>query len=312
MPNIPVSKIIATIGGSALTGAAVWLNAEHVASSEGWHSSLVMAGVIVTLCAASAPPLAERAAKNGEPFKAFVLWTFFLLTIGFSLSSSIARSSGYAADKTASAEHSNEAARLAKEAYETAKALQEAECKTGRGNRCRAAEQAVVDARKALSTMTPTQSADPGTERLAAVLKIDQSTVQLYVPLFLPLGLELGGFIFLALGLAPRRHEEPIARPVQEVASPMRDDAKEPRTDANYSQAIATMMQAAAKPAAAGTRAYYLARLDRDFPEIAKRVHDGKLSVFRGCVEAGIRKAPAKTAKWNEPGSYATMINANA
>ena len=49
-----------------------------------------------------------------------------------------------------------------------------------------------------------------GAERLAAVLGIQPSTVQLYAPLLLPIGLELGGFIFLAAALAPagRRDDE--------------------------------------------------------------------------------------------------------
>jgi hypothetical protein len=74
---------------------------------------------------------------------------------------------------------------------------QQDECKK-RGTRCRAAEDAVTAARAKLATSAPVQSADPGAERLAAVLGIQSSTVQLYAPLLLPIGLELGGFIFLA------------------------------------------------------------------------------------------------------------------
>ena len=123
-----------------------------------------------------------------------------------SLSASIARSSGYAVGKAATAEHANEATRLAREAYEAAKASQAAECGTGRGSRCRTAEIALTEARKALATAAPVQSVDPGAERLAAVLGIEQSKMQLYVPLFLPLDLELGGFIFPAVGQIGRAH----------------------------------------------------------------------------------------------------------
>jgi hypothetical protein len=65
----------------------------------------------------------------------------------------------------------------------------------------------------------PVQSSDPGSERLSAVLGVDQGKVQLYAPLLLPLGLELGGFIFLAAGLAPRRRFQPdgIDRPLQRL-----------------------------------------------------------------------------------------------
>ena len=64
---------------------------------------------------------------------------------------------------------------------------------------------------------------DPGAERLAAVLGIQQASVALYSPLLLPLGLELGGFIFLALGLAPRRREDDIVTNGNEVASEISD-----------------------------------------------------------------------------------------
>jgi hypothetical protein len=293
MQTIPFWKIAATIGGVGLTGAAVWLNAEHVAADEGWASPLVAAGIIVTLCAASAPPLAERAGKSGQPLKAVMLCIFFGLAVAFSLSASIGRSSGHVAGKIASAEGSNKAARLADEAYEADKKAAAAEC-VKRGPKCRELEEKRDKARMELARAAPVQSADPGAERLAAVLGIDESSVQLYVPLLLPLGLELGGFVFLAFGLAPRARTiavEPVAYPVQPVA--------------RRSPAVAKLMAEAAKPAAAGTRDYYIARLDREFPAIAKRVHAGELSVFRGCVEAGIRKAPAKRSKWTKIEGYA-------
>jgi hypothetical protein len=188
MTRIPFWKIAATVGGAGLTASAVWLNAEHVAVSEGWDSPLVVAGVIVTLCAASAPPLAERAGKTGQPLKAFMLWIFFGLAVAFSLSASIARSSGYVAGKIASAESGNKAAKLAEEAYEAAKRSVEAECAKP-GPKCREMEKKADDARASLAKAAPVQSADPGSERLAAVLGIDESKVQLYVPLLLPLGL---------------------------------------------------------------------------------------------------------------------------
>ncbi len=34
--NIPIFKVTATVGGALLTSQAAWLNAVHVASSEGW------------------------------------------------------------------------------------------------------------------------------------------------------------------------------------------------------------------------------------------------------------------------------------
>jgi hypothetical protein len=286
----PVWKIAATSGGTALTGAAVWLNATHIAHTEGWGSPLVAAGIIVTLCAAVTPPFAERAAKTGQPAKAMLLWTFFALAVSFSLSASIARSSGYASGKVAIVEQTNENAKLAKEAYETAKQTQQDECKK-RGARCRAAEDAVAAARAKLATSAPVQSADPGAERLATVLGIRQSTVQLYAPLLLPLGLELGGFIFLAAGLAQRRREdaaEPVAAPV-----------------AKSSETVAKIKaDAVATPPKRGTKAYYLTRLERDHPAVAARVTAGELSVYAACIGTGIRKASAKESKWTKVEAY--------
>jgi hypothetical protein len=291
----PIWKVAATVGGVALTGAATWLNAQHVAASEGWASPLVYAGVFVTLCAASAPPFAERATQSGQYLKAAVLWLFFGLAVAFSLSASIARSSGYVAGKAAKAESSNKAAQLAEEAYAAARRSVEAEC-VKRGPKCRALEEKADAARKALAEAAPVASADPGAERVAAVLGVDESSVELYAPLFLPLGLELGGFIFLATGLAPaRRRREDAAEP----------DAKaEPATakHARRSPAVAKLMrEAASRPAkagAVGTRAYYMARLEAEFPAFATKVRKGELSCFAASVATGLRKAP-KARKWN-------------
>ena len=61
----------------------------------------------------------------------------------------------------------------------------------------------------------------------------------------------------------------------------------------------ATPLQQIAKPPASGTRSYYLQRLERDHAAIARRVHGGELSVYRAAIEAGIRKAPAKS-QWTK------------
>ena len=195
--DIPHWKIAATVGGAALTLNAVWLNAVHIAHAEGWNSPLVAAGIIVTACAAVAPPFAERAAKTGQPLKAVLVWAFFALAVGFSLSSSIARSSGYADGKTASAEKIAQKTRLATEAYAAAKATQEAECGK-RGPKCRAAEGAVTAARNALATTAPVTAADPGAERVAAVLGIQEASVASTLgPAVLKDALHAGGLQFL-------------------------------------------------------------------------------------------------------------------
>lgn len=304
MNSFPFWKIAASVGGAGLTASAVWLNAEHVADAEGWHSPLVVAGVIVTLCAASAPPLAERAGKDGQPLKAAMLWVFFGLAVAFSLSASIARSSGYVAGKVSKAETGNKQAKLAEEAYEAAKRSVATEC-AKRGPKCRDLETKLDEARQALAKAAPVQSADPGAERLAAVLGIEEAKVQLYVPLFLPLGLEIGGFIFLAFGLAPGRREEQIAIPAIAI-EPVAIAEAEPATP------MQTIANAAAKPPAAGTRAYYLQRLQRDFPELAAKVADGELSVYGASIAAGLRKPAGKKSQWTQIETYAPPVAANA
>jgi hypothetical protein len=58
-----------------------------------------------------------------------------------------------------------------------------------------------------------------------------------------------------------------------------------------------------AKPAkAVANRAYYLGRLEREFPALAARTRTGELSVYRASIEAGLRKAPARN--WTQPDAY--------
>jgi hypothetical protein len=216
---IPLWKVGATAGGAALTGTAVWLNAEHIAASEGWFSPLVLAGIFVTLCAAATPPFAERAAKAGQPAKAAALWLFFALAVSFSLIASITRAGGLRDAQVATTQQSNIKTRLANEAYETAVANQVAECASGRGPRCRAAEVILAEARRALGQAGPIRSADPAAERLATLLGISEASVGLYSPLALPLGLELGGFAFLATGLSPRNTRQ-VSRPKRARRTP--------------------------------------------------------------------------------------------
>jgi hypothetical protein len=286
-------KAAATTGGIALTANAVWLNACHIAGAEGWTSPLVSAGVIVTICAAGTPPLAERAAKTAQPLKAVLLWAFFALALGFSLTTSISRSSGYADGKIAAAEKIAEKAKLAKEAYAAAQATQADECKR-RGPKCRAAEDAVVEARRSLVIAAPAAAVNSGAERVSAVLGVSEASVEMYSPLLLPLALELGGFVLLALGLAPRG---PAARR-READTVAIDEAV---ASAKTAEGPGVPAKPIAK-SASGTKTYYQQRLERDHPAIAKRVRDGELSVYKASVMAGIRKSPGKD--WSKPGAY--------
>jgi len=123
--------------------------------------------------------------------------------VSFGLTASITRSSGYRDSQLAEVERGNITARLAKDAYAIAVANRSAECASGHGPKCREAETQLSQARSALRLAAPIRAADPGAERLASLLGVSEAAVALYSPMALPLGLELGGFIFLAIGLPP-------------------------------------------------------------------------------------------------------------
>jgi hypothetical protein len=63
--------------------------------------------------------------------------------------------------------------------------------------------------------------------RLSAATGLSVETVALYQPFLFPLGLQLGGFFFLAYGLSPRREE--IAKLEEKAATPA---AKKPAVKA--------------------------------------------------------------------------------
>jgi hypothetical protein len=268
MTHLPVFKISATVGGAALTAAATWLNAEHVAHAEGWASPLVTAGIIVTLAASLTPPVAERCAKDSQPFKAACLWLFFLFAVCFSMSASISRAGGHRDAEVADGEAANTRAEIAQEAYDAAKTAVKAEC-VKRGTLCRKAEAVLASARAVLGLAPPARAADPGAMRIAKVMGVSQEVVALYSPLALPFALELGGFAFLACGLAPRRRRKD---------EPLRDDRKHgdgtPVAIAKPVAVAKAVAKPVARPAIAalpapakpGTKAYYLARLQAEFP----------------------------------------------
>ena len=52
-----------------------------------------------------------------------------------------------------------------------------------------------------------------------------------------------------------------------------------------------------------GGNRYYVARLERDHPALAKRVADGEISIYKACIEAGIRKSAGKS-KWTKADAY--------
>jgi hypothetical protein len=204
-----VAKIVATGTGVALCAVEVWLNAEHIAHIEGWGSSLVAATIAASISAAASLPLAERAAKAGQTAKAAGLVAFFLLMVSFSFTASVARVGGKHDGEVNAAEGSNAKAKLADEAYRDAKQGAAEACtdKTRGSTACRKATTKLDKARSALAEAPAPKTVDSMADRIAAVLPVTKQQVQTFQPLLLPLGLQIGGFILLALGLAPGKSE---------------------------------------------------------------------------------------------------------
>jgi uncharacterized membrane protein YeaQ/YmgE (transglycosylase-associated protein family) len=208
--NRPLDKLVAVFAAIPLIAAETGLNAEHIAHSEGWASTLVIGIVGATLAAAVALPIAERAWMKGYRFKAFGLSVFFALMLVASFSTSVGRVGSAADGAAASAQGHNGKLGLAKEAYAAAQASQEAECKTGRGPRCRAAEDAVTKARNELVSAPAAVAENSMAKRLSAATGLSIDTVALYQPLLFPLALQIGGFFFLAYGFAPAAMKAPV------------------------------------------------------------------------------------------------------
>lgn len=211
--HTPFDKVAATLAALPLIAAETALNAEHLAHAGGWLSTLVAGAIGATIAAAAALPIAERAVAQGCWLKAAGLAIFFAAMLAFSFSTSVGRVGSQADGDLAAAQSHNGKLMLAREAYQAATATQEAECGSGRGPRCRAAETALTAAREALQAAPAAKAENAMAKRLAAASGLSEATVALYQPLIFPLALQLGGFVFLAYGLSPRRETALKAKP---------------------------------------------------------------------------------------------------
>jgi hypothetical protein len=217
-----IAKVVATGLGVALCGVETWLNAEHIAHAEGWGSSLVTAAIVASIGAAASLPFVERCWKTGQSAKAIGLALFFALMAGFSFTASTARVGGKHDIEVTTAQGDNAKAKIAQDAYEAAKKSASAECAKLRGTACRKAEKRLDEATAALQKAPAPKVEDSMARRIAAVLPVSEKQVQTFQPLLLPLAFQIGGFLFLALGLAPGKPENDNwseQPPVQEAAT---------------------------------------------------------------------------------------------
>lgn len=70
-----------------------------------------------------------------------------------------------------------------------------------------------------------------------------------------------------------------------------------------------TLKDATAIPPKAGTKAYYMQRLQREHPQLAAKIANGEISVYAASIAAGLRKAPSKE-KWTKVDAYMRKVNA--
>jgi hypothetical protein len=62
--------------------------------------------------------------------------------------------------------------------------------------------------------------------------------------------------------------------------------------------------RAAAMPAKAGTKSYYVQRLQREHPALAAQIAVGETSVYAASIAACLRKARAKGSRWTKADAY--------
>jgi hypothetical protein len=81
------------------------------------------------------------------------------------------------------------------------------EASSERQDREAAARQRVDEARTKLAGVGAHTVEDPLARRLAATLPVSEGAIQLYLPLLLPVWLELSDLVLVRFGLAPPRRE---------------------------------------------------------------------------------------------------------
>ncbi len=205
-------RVVATFFGIGLTGVEIVLNAGHQAGGGNYFQPMVIAVVIITAAGAAAIPIAKRAWRAGAKWEAAALAVAFLpLVLAISFTSVVDRVSSRKDGEVAATRASSKKEGLAQTLYDDAVATRNRDCEGKRNGSpaCKRAEAKVADAGKALGsniTEASQQLEDGLANRLAGLLSSLGATeewVRRYVPLLLPTALLLGGFLFLAIGLAP-------------------------------------------------------------------------------------------------------------
>lgn len=211
-----VRRWVATAIGALLLGLSAWYS---------WHHFHDVTAPIAVLVGAGFFHFSEVAWHERHRLRALLFGGLGLLAAFISLAGVVSRV-GTVADARLQARQSENLPRHqaqfaldeARAALAKAEAKASAECSSGRGPLCTGAEkredaarQRVADARAKLAGVGAHTVEDPLARRLAALIPwASERAIQLYLPLLLPIWLELSGLILVSYGLAPRRDPPPV------------------------------------------------------------------------------------------------------
>ena len=219
----------AMVLGTILMGLDSYGAYESTHKAELGISYLTLAAPCIGIAACVLPILIARAWGVGHHLKAAVFFVALAAAGSVVVMAALERT-GTAQDRTVTARQStNQRVSLARAGIATAEtALAEArarvvaECTSGRGRRCRAAEQqaeaalqGVSAARAALVQAGVVVAEDPRAKTLATLLPfLSERTIELYAPAVLPLSMLVVGFALLLYGVphhAPERDNDNIS-----------------------------------------------------------------------------------------------------
>jgi hypothetical protein len=268
---------VAIVLACVLTGYGAWLSWSH------FHSIL---GPLVAVSAAILLALAP----HGRRF-AWALWGLGIAAAVISATAVIDRVTATDAVRLQQAHDTNHPKAVAQQALDDAKAElksaegdAKAECVSGRRRRCavleereEAARQRVEMAREIVVKSGAQREIDP----IVSLFGVWAETYRKLLPLSLPMWLEIAAPVLMSYGFAPLQRSGNPAR------TPLQRKAPEPLQPALQHKAP---RKGRRKAPSYGTVAYWLARLDRDRPDLATLVRAGTMSANAAAIRAGFRK----------------------
>lgn len=181
-------QIVSGVLGLGWLALQTWMMVQH----DGFKPEVPATTVTLALL----PVLIETSWPKQKLMSAS-LAVLFVLLLGYSLPTAIARTGQARDTKTAEVTVYDAAVTKAQQA----KVAADKECKSGNGPKCKdmRAEQAKAEAK--VPAVPAIGNSD--TPRLAAMLGIPEKLIELYQPVFLPLANELGVWALLWMALSP-------------------------------------------------------------------------------------------------------------